>query len=110
MLLVTFQEGAVRYPEQSSKALLHQVRFLPASLQRLNARYGLVTIERVVNPAQSTAQMYRLVFASSMGLDRTLLAYRRDPHVVSASLVLPDPRPAARARSGPPLALYTRDA
>ncbi len=85
-LIVTFDEGAVHYPDGTSNALLHQVEFRPASLQRLNARFGLVAVARVVNAAAPTARTFRLRFASRTGLARTLAEYQRDPHVLSAAL------------------------
>lgn len=97
-LIVTFDEGVVRYPEGAASALLHQVEFRPASLQRLNARFGLVVVVRVINAAAPTARTFRLRFASPTGLARTLVEYRRDPHVLSAALGAVTPRSRAASR------------
>lgn len=107
-LLVRFHEGVVGYPEGAPRALLHEVEFRADSLRRLNARYGLVAVERVVNPAESTGSLFRLRFCSVAGLDRTLAAYRRDSHVVSADLA---GRQETRATTrDPPLVVPTGDA
>ena len=108
-LIVTFDEGAIRYPEGAASALLHQVEFRPASLQRLNARFSLIAVARVVSAAAPTARTFRLRFASQTGLQRALAAYQRDPHVLSAALGSPNLRPRAGRRRGHP-ALWTLDA
>lgn len=106
-LVVRFHEGAIQYPDGAASALLHEVRFHPDSLRRLNARYGLVAVERVVSATQPTQRLYRLVFATAAGLERILTAYRHDPHVDSADMV---PRDSSRTRAGRGVLLYTRDA
>lgn len=85
-LVVTFQDGVVGYPEGEAHALSNRVEFRSASLRQLNARFGLVTVTRVISPAQPTASTFRLRFASQTGLDRALTAYRRNPHVRAAAL------------------------
>ena len=106
-LVVQFYEGALQYPDGAVSALLHEVRFHPESLRQLNARYGLVAVERVVNPTRPTRRLYRLVFATAAGLERTLMAYRHDPHVMSADV---DPKNPSRAGGHYGVPLYTRDA
>jgi len=106
-LIVRFHDGALRYPDGAPRALLHQVQFHPMSLQRLNARYGLVAVERVMSQTQATQRMFRLVFASRVGLERVLTAYRHDPYVISAELVDSQSLPANRVT---PFVRDTRDA
>ena len=107
-LIVQFHEGVIRYPDGVRSALLHEVQFRPQSLQQLNARFGLIAVERVVNPTQPTQHTFKLVFATRAGLGRTLLAYQHDPAVVSAELVS---TPALRRMPQEPVnTLYTRDA
>lgn len=107
-LIVTFKEGAIRYPDGAAIALLHRVQFQPPSLQRLNARFGLVAVARVVSPAAPTARTFRLRFASRTGLTRAVAAYQRDPSVQAVALGPVEPRsPSASPR---PSAVRTLDA
>lgn len=94
-LIVTFKEGAVRYPDGAPIALLHRVTFQPPSLQRLNAHFGLVAVARVVNPAAPTARTFRLRFASRTGLTRAIAAYQRDPYVHTVALGPVERHPSA---------------
>lgn len=84
-LVVQFREGAVRYPDGWRHALLHDVEFLPVSLQRLNACYGLIAMERVTSATRHLPHTFRLLFASPAGMTRAAAAYRGDPHVVFAA-------------------------
>lgn len=108
-LIVQFQEGAVQYPDGVSRALLHDVTFAPTSLQRLNACFGLIAVERVTSPTRPTVRMFRLLFAARAGMDRAVAAYRRDPHVLSV-IGAPGPSGAGQTVSGTRGSLPTRDA
>lgn len=83
-LIVQFREGAVQYPEGMVRVSLHEVQFIPASLQRLNAHFGLIAVERVTSATRPTVRTFRLLFASRTGMARALAAYRQDPHVLAA--------------------------
>ncbi|MBI4226690.1 MAG: hypothetical protein HY600_00285 [Candidatus Omnitrophica bacterium] len=107
-LVVTFNDGVIRYPEGAASVLSQRVEFRSASLQRLNAHFGLVAVARVVSPARPTASTFRLRFASSTGLRRALAAYQRDPHVRSATLGLGPP--SSSPRPGGVAAVCTLDA
>jgi len=85
-LIVRFHEGAVQLPDGTVRALSPHVAFSSASLQRLNARYGLVVVEQVVSPTQVTSRTFRLLFASTTTAARAVLAYRHDPSVISADI------------------------
>lgn len=82
-LVIRFHDGALIYPDGVLRALSHEVTFHSASLRRLNARFGLIAVERVVSRTRSTHGTFKLLFASTSGLAEALAAYRHDPQVIS---------------------------
>lgn len=104
-LIVCFHDGAVRYPEGAPWAFVDEVEFVPPSLGQLNARWGLIAVERVRSAATLTPWTFRLVFASRVGLERVLASYQRHPAVTWAAAAMPTdrggPRPPAAGPEPP---------